>query len=132
MLDACREAFQDAPTTDVSKIIVIGGTFFWVMPHKKKITWRNMVQALITSDDWSKVLNASVRRGIKSSAADKDEDRMVRATRGGTTITRLLLILICESAGATNANTSALEEAPLRFPHVGQGVSSTSSLNEDG
>ena len=90
------------------------------------------MQAFTVSDPWSKALKASVRRGIISSAVDDDADIIVMATRGGTTTMHRLLILVVESAGATNAKTSVLEDAPFRVPHEGQGVSSTGTLKDEG
>ncbi len=90
------------------------------------------MQAFTISEDWSKILKASIMRGVNSSATWVEDERATRATNGGTTMAHLLLILFEASAGTTNAFTSVLSVAPFRWPQVGQGVSSTGLLKVDG
>ncbi len=101
-------------------------------PHRKKITWRREVHAFTVSEPWSNVLNASMSRGMMSSAAWEVVAKMTKATSRGTTITRRPLILMDASAGAMRALISALLDAPFKLPHVGHGVSSILVANVEG
>ena len=90
------------------------------------------MQAFTFSDVWSNALKASMMGGIKSSGDCEGWARTTKATRGGTMIMHLLLILTEASAGAVRALISVLSIALFRSFHVGQGVSSTGVENVDG